>query len=72
MGSRRPRTRRWRDIGRMHLVQVERNDLAGRRIVLLADPVAFEETGDEVVAVRADVVGAGNGGDLFARASLEG
>ncbi len=60
------------DIGRMRLVQIQRHDIAGRRVVFVADPVAFEETGDEIVAVRADVVGAGDGGYFFARSGAEG
>src|SRR6266566_2561266 len=60
------------EVGRMGLVQVERNDITWRRVVLVVDPVTFQESGDEVVAVRAHVIGAGNGRDLLARCAFEG
>src|ERR1700676_5088250 len=55
----------------MGLVQVERNDIAWRLIVSVVNPVTFQESGDEIVAVRAHVVGARYGRDLLARGAFQ-
>ena len=55
----------------MSLVQVERNDVTWRLVVPVVDPVTFQESGDEIVAVRAHVISAGNGRDLLARGAFE-
>src|SRR5260370_37181661 len=60
------------DVGGMGLVEVQRDDIAGRRIEFVVDPIAFEESRDQVVGVRADVIGAANGRDLLARRSFHG
>src|SRR5436190_9183014 len=53
------------DVRGMDLVQEQRYDVAGRRVVAIVNPVALQEPGDEVIAMRADVISGGDGGDPF-------
>jgi hypothetical protein len=44
------------DVRRMHLVHIERDNVAGRRIIFLVDPVPFQETGNKVVRMGSNVI----------------
>jgi len=56
------------DIAGVELVHPEGGDLEGRVVVLFVDPIAFEEAGDEVIGVAADVIGGAEAGDALFRA----
>ena len=45
------------DVGIVFLFDKQRDDISGRFVILVVDPIAFEKASDEVIAVRADVVG---------------
>src|SRR5207237_1223763 len=47
------------------LIDVERGDLARRRVAFADDAVAFHEAGDDVVGVAVAEVGGDDGGDLL-------
>src|SRR5262249_58295838 len=55
------------DIGVADLVDVERGDLAGRRIALADDAVAFHEAGDDVVGMTVAMIRRDNSSHLLVR-----